>query len=137
MLSVFSLCRPMYIVSVCLYCVPGLHVLIAYIFKILWQMFTLGVVLLSCPRPKFLLVQTPPAIPALPVCWLYCRVTGAKFFIDWHNYGFSIMALSHGKRNIIVRVSEVLEGFFGRRADGNLCVTKAMKGDLLKRWRVR
>lgn len=100
-------------------------------------MLTLFVALLVCQRPRHLLVQTPPAIPALAVCWFYCRLMRSSFVIDWHNYGFSIMALTHGKNNRLVTMSEVFEGFVGAKADGNLCVTKAMRDDLMKRWGIK
>ena len=47
--------------------------------------------------------------------------------MDWHNYGFSIMALTHSSTSPIVRVAKWYEGFFGRLADYHLCVTKAMQ----------
>uniref|UniRef100_A0A1B6HQG2 Glycosyl transferase family 1 domain-containing protein n=1 Tax=Homalodisca liturata TaxID=320908 RepID=A0A1B6HQG2_9HEMI len=114
-----------------------LPVLATYILKVLWQVLTLIWILLRSQRPQHLIVQTPPAIPALAVCWFYCRLVGAKFVIDWHNYAFSIMALTHGQGHKLVRISEKFEGFFGRRSDSNLCVTRAMKDDLKKRWDIK
>uniref|UniRef100_A0A1B6M2E3 Uncharacterized protein n=1 Tax=Graphocephala atropunctata TaxID=36148 RepID=A0A1B6M2E3_9HEMI len=109
-------------------------VLIAYFLKILWQVFMLLLSILRSRPADHLIVQTPPAIPALFICWFYCRLVGANFVIDWHNYAFSILALTHGKGHKLVQMSEKFEGFFGRRSDGNLCVTRTMKGDLWKRW---
>uniref|UniRef100_A0A1B6FBS9 Uncharacterized protein n=1 Tax=Cuerna arida TaxID=1464854 RepID=A0A1B6FBS9_9HEMI len=112
-------------------------VLAAYIFKVLWQTVTLFWILMRSQWPQHLIVQTPPAIPALVTCWVYCRLVGANFVIDWHNYAFSIMALTHGQGHILVEISKVLEGFFGRRSNSNLCVTMAMKDDLKKRWDIK
>jgi len=114
--------------------VKDFPVLLSYLLKIVWQVITLAWVLATCGRSRHLLVQTPPAIPALAVCWFYCRLVQANYVIDWHNYAFSIMALTHGKGHKLVRMSEKFEGYFGRKSDGNLCVTKAMKTDLTERW---
>lgn len=53
-----------------------------------------------------------------------------QFAIDWHNYAHSLMALSLGKNHILVRVARIIEITFGRMANNNFCVTKAMKEDL-------
>lgn len=47
------------------------------------------------------------------------------------------MELTHGEGNMLVNISEQFEGYFGRKADANLCVTKAMKEDLLRRWNIK
>ena len=52
---------------------------------------------------------------------------GSRLIVDWHNYGFSIMALTHSSSSLIVRLAKWYEGFFGRLADYHLCVTKAMQ----------
>ncbi|XP_054285417.1 chitobiosyldiphosphodolichol beta-mannosyltransferase [Macrosteles quadrilineatus] len=116
--------------------IKNLPVLLSYFLKIIWQVLTLMSVLLSCGRSNHLLLQTPPAIPALAVCWLYCRLVRANYVIDWHNYAYTIMALTHGKGHKLVKISEKFEGYFGRKSDGNLCVTKAMKNDLMARWSI-
>lgn len=46
------------------------------------------------------------------------------------------MALSLGKCNKLVCFSEWLERYFGKLANGNVCVTQAMKNDLLENWGV-
>lgn len=56
-------------------------------------------------RPRFL-SQNPPGLPSIVVTWLASRLIGAQFVIDWHNYGYSIMALSHGEKHPIVRVAK-------------------------------
>lgn len=106
-------------------------------FKVLWQCLTLFWALILTRRSDHLLLQTPPAVPALSVCWIYCVITGTNFIIDWHNYAYTIMALSHGKNNILVRFSEWFEGYFGRKSSGNLCVTRAMKDDLKSKWQIK
>lgn len=45
------------------------------------------------------------SIPTFVVVWLCCRLKGAKFVIDWHNLGYSILALSLGPSHPLVKVS--------------------------------
>ncbi|KAE9420228.1 hypothetical protein Angca_009496, partial [Angiostrongylus cantonensis] len=40
---------------------------------------------------KLILMQNPPALPTMFVCWMVARLKSAKFVIDWHNYMWSIM----------------------------------------------
>lgn len=82
-------------------------------------------------------MQNPPAIPTMPVCWLYCAVTNTQFIIDWHNYAYSLMALSLGNNHTLVGLAKNIEKIFGRRAKNNFCVTKAMKEDLEKTWAIQ
>lgn len=56
------------------------------------------------------------------------------FIIDWHNYAYTILALSLGQQHKLVKISKWTEEYFGRKADANLCVTKAMKEDLAEKW---
>ncbi|XP_066993655.2 chitobiosyldiphosphodolichol beta-mannosyltransferase [Anabrus simplex] len=110
--------------------------LLAYALKVLWQSITLLFVLLFKRRSDHVLVQNPPAIPALGICWFYTLIMCSNYIIDWHNYGFSIMALTLGNKHNLVRISSWFEGFCGRRASANLCVTLAMKEDLKSRWNI-
>ena len=47
-------------------------------------------------------MQNPPSIPTLFIVWIVSRLQGARFIIDWHNFGYAfiasytIMALSLG-----------------------------------------
>jgi hypothetical protein len=49
-------------------------------------------------------LKNPPSVPTLGLIYLFSKLTGTKFIIDWHNYGFTIMALKSGPRNILVRI---------------------------------
>ncbi len=111
--------------------------LIGSLAKVLRLSWRLGRVLLSqVGRPNVLLVQTPPAQPALLIAWLAARLRGAQFIIDWHNFGHSILALRLGKRHLAVRLSAWYERVVGRRADAHLCVLKAMRDWLAAQWRL-
>ena len=111
--------------------------LLAYILKVFWQAIILFFTLVTCPCSKKLLLQNPPGVPAMPVCWLYCFISRTKFYVDWHNYGYTILALSVKPNHPLVSVYKWTEKAFGRLAHGGLCVTKAMKVDLEKNWGIK
>ncbi len=48
-------------------------------------------------------LQVPPAIPCLLLCCFVSAVRRCRLVIDWHNFAFTLMALSHGKQNAMVR----------------------------------
>ena len=52
--------------------------------------------LMRLPKFDLLLVQNPPALPTLHVAWLASRWRGARLVVDWHNLGFSQLALRLG-----------------------------------------
>jgi beta-1,4-mannosyltransferase len=58
---------------------------------------------------------------------------GCKLVLDWHNYGFSIMALAHPASHPLVKLSKLVEDFIGSRVPLAFCVSKAMKKDLESR----
>ncbi|CAG9763337.1 unnamed protein product [Ceutorhynchus assimilis] len=107
--------------------------LINYAFKTIFQALNLLLLFCTIRRPKVLMVQNPPAIPSLAVCWLFCRIIRAKFVIDWHNYAHTIMALGLHQDHILVQITKKCEDFIGARADYNFCVTNAMRQDLAGR----
>lgn len=111
--------------------------LINYAFKTIWQALNLLFLLMIIRKPNTLIVQNPPAIPALIVCWIFCRIVGSKFVVDWHNYGHTILALNLSKSHKLVQLTEKIETFIGRKADHNFCVTNAMKNDLGTRFKIR
>lgn len=104
--------------------------IINYVLKTIWQFFTLLFVLIIIRRPKVLLVQNPPAVPALLTCYLFAKIISAKLVVDWHNYTYSIMALNLNSKHALVRLAKKVEFFVGKRAGNNFCVTNAMKADL-------
>ncbi|CEF64730.1 Chitobiosyldiphosphodolichol beta-mannosyltransferase [Strongyloides ratti] len=138
--------------------------LLSLIFKFMWT----GIVLLftlifyTSLWTTFILIQNPPGLPVMAVCYLVAKLKGAYFIIDWHNYTWSILdnKYSYNNKNIkkesinnenkniketkscnrcilkLIKGTMWYEGFFGRRAHFNLCVSKAMKKDLMDRWNV-
>ncbi|KAL6102419.1 alg1 [Pungitius sinensis] len=108
-----------------------------YVTKVILQTLQLLLVLLKMETQSHILMQNPPGLPGMAVAWLVCVLRGSRFVIDWHNYGFSIMALSLGGAHPLVRLAKWYERFFGPLAARSLCVTTAMKDDLQKNWGIR
>lgn len=94
------------------------------------QHLDLGRALMNAPKPDAILVQNPPAIPTLMVCWAAARVRRVRLVIDWHNFGWAMMGLRLGIHHPAVRLARAYEQFWGRRADGHLCVSAAMRESL-------
>ncbi|XP_051244609.1 chitobiosyldiphosphodolichol beta-mannosyltransferase [Dicentrarchus labrax] len=111
--------------------------IVSYVTKVLVQCVQLLLVLLKMDSQSHILMQNPPGLPGIAVAWLVCALRGSRFVIDWHNYGYTIMALSHGRRHPVVRLAEWYEHFFGPLAAHNLCVTNAMKDDLQENWGIK
>lgn len=59
---------------------------------------------------------------------------GSKIIIDWHNLGYSILALRLGKNHPLVKLARRFEQYFGRNAYAHLFVTNAMREYLVKEW---
>ncbi|KAF8887747.1 mannosyltransferase [Infundibulicybe gibba] len=87
--------------------------------------------------PEFILVQNPPSIPTLALAWLVGSIRGSKVIIDWHNLGYSILALKLGQNHPFVRIAMWFEATFGRSAYAHLFVTQAMHDRLAKDWSLR
>ena len=89
-----------------------------YAIKCVWQSLTL---LWCIGVPNFILLQNPPAIPVLPLCYLYCSISNPFLYLfgkkielvlDWHNYAYSIMAMSFDNNTSdhpLVRLSKFIE----------------------------
>lgn len=50
--------------------------------------------------------QNPPGLPSISVAWFVSFLRGSRLIIDWHNYGYTIMALSHGQGHPVVRLAK-------------------------------
>ncbi|KAK4134026.1 glycosyltransferase family 33 protein [Trichocladium antarcticum] len=99
--------------------------------KVTYQIYHLTRVLASGLEPaQWLLVQNPPSIPTLAIASLICRLRNIKLIIDWHNYGWTILAGTHGKHHPLVALSKLYECCLGRLGDQHLTVTHAMARQL-------
>jgi beta-1,4-mannosyltransferase len=100
-----------------------------------WRLLWLQ--LIALPRPDVVLVQNPPAVPTLVIAWLVARVRGARLVVDWHNFGYTMLALTVGRTHPAVRLARWYERWAGRRADGHLCVSRAMQRELAEHWGIQ
>jgi beta-1,4-mannosyltransferase len=82
--------------------------------------------LLRVRRPDVVLVQSPPAFPALALSWLAARLRSARLIVDWHNLTHSMLALRLDADHRLTRFVRRYEAIAGRAADGHLCVSRAM-----------
>ncbi|KAI6134215.1 mannosyltransferase [Pisolithus croceorrhizus] len=84
--------------------------------------------------PEFIMVQNPPSIPTLALVWFVGWVRASKVIIDWHNLGYSILALKLGRAHPLVMIAKRFEEIFGRSAYAHLFVTRAMRDHLVSNW---
>jgi beta-1,4-mannosyltransferase len=88
-------------------------------------------------KPAAILVQNPPAFPTLLAAWIAARMRRARFVVDWHNYGYTMLALRMGTGHALTRLAARHEGWMGCRADCHFSVSQAMQADLARRFGVR
>lgn len=102
--------------------------LLGLLLKAVFQLLSLlWMMLVVLPRPAAILMQNPPAIPSMLVCWLAALRHRAAWVIDWHNTAFSIMQLKYGRYPWLINLAGSIEQQLGRRAAAHFCVTKAFK----------
>jgi beta-1,4-mannosyltransferase len=89
---------------------------------------------LRMPKPDFILVQNPPAIPTLLIGLVMARACAAKLVIDWHNFSCSMLGLKLNQSNPILWIARWCEGILGRCGDAHLCVSEAMRAELAEHW---
>jgi beta-1,4-mannosyltransferase len=88
--------------------------------------------LMRIERPDCILVQNPPSFPVLPCVILAGLLRGVPCVIDFHNLGFSVLALALGPKlgapgGRVVRACKWVEGWCARRATRSFVVTRAMQ----------
>uniref|UniRef100_A0A4W3I6V4 Chitobiosyldiphosphodolichol beta-mannosyltransferase n=1 Tax=Callorhinchus milii TaxID=7868 RepID=A0A4W3I6V4_CALMI len=108
-----------------------------YGIKVFAQTIQICYSLLKIDAPAYILLQNPPGLPAIAAAWAVCLLRGSKLIVDWHNYGYTIMQLTHGERHPIVLIAKWYEKLFGKFSNFNLCVTKAMQEDLKQNWNIK
>uniref|UniRef100_A0A8R1IQ68 Chitobiosyldiphosphodolichol beta-mannosyltransferase n=1 Tax=Caenorhabditis japonica TaxID=281687 RepID=A0A8R1IQ68_CAEJA len=62
--------------------------------KFVWNVFTLFFTLFfrtSHLDLRVILMQNPPGLPTMLVCYLISRLKTARLTVDWHNYTYSIL----------------------------------------------
>ncbi|KAI9815194.1 MAG: mannosyltransferase [Thelocarpon impressellum] len=106
--------------------------------KVLWQVWSLWLILGYRTHPaRWLLVQNPPSIPTLAIAYAICLLRDTHLLIDWHNFGWSVLALRLGARHPLVRIAKWYEYAFGGLASANFTVTDAMARVLREEHHVR
>ena len=104
--------------------------------RALGQSVRLFATLMRIPKPDVILVQNPPAVPALSMAWLASRMRRSRFVIDWHNLSHTIAAVKVGDHHRAVKALARSERRWAKRADGHLTVSKALADWLAREYRV-
>ena len=124
-------------INKCLRKLPRILFIFVALIKIILQTLSLTWILFRIPKFKFLILQNPPGIPSMLICWIICRLRGAKFIIDWHNYGYTILKVND-RPNFLVNLAYKYEKYLGKKSDLNFCVSQAEKreeaNDLYKKY---
>ncbi|CAL3965223.1 unnamed protein product [Diplocarpon coronariae] len=100
--------------------------------KVLWQIWSLFHTLGYRTRAsRWLLVQNPPSIPTLFIAMIICFLRNTHLIIDWHNYGWTILAGTRGEKHPFVAISKYYEALLGSWAPtASFTVTDAMQKQL-------
>ncbi|TVY13913.1 Chitobiosyldiphosphodolichol beta-mannosyltransferase [Lachnellula arida] len=110
----------------------SLPFIIAGPLKVLWQIWSIFQTLSYRIKPaRWLLVQNPPSIPTLFIAIIICFLRNTHLIIDWHNYGWTILAGTRGANHPFVTISKYYEAVLGRYAPtASFTVTDAMAKQL-------
>ncbi|PGH23558.1 hypothetical protein AJ80_02338 [Polytolypa hystricis UAMH7299] len=101
------------------------------VLKLVYQTWGLWAALAYRSRPaEWMLVQNPPAAPTLAIAKLACVLRNTRLVIDWHNFGYSILALKLGISHPMVKLMKWHELSFCRHANAHFCVSNAMARQL-------
>jgi beta-1,4-mannosyltransferase len=60
----------------------------------------------------------------------------AWFIIDWHNFGYSMLAIKFGPNHRATRLAKWYEQRYGKVAYAHMCVTESMHKELEQNWKV-
>ncbi|TGJ79932.1 hypothetical protein E0Z10_g8843 [Xylaria hypoxylon] len=111
---------------------PSIPFIISGPLKVLWQVCTLLYVLgYQAPASTWLLVQNPPSIPTLAISFVMSILRNTQLMIDWHNYGWTILAGTKGPSHPFVALSKAYEIALANTApSANITVSHAMRHEL-------
>ncbi|KAE9553900.1 hypothetical protein FO519_002889 [Halicephalobus sp. NKZ332] len=122
------------------------------LFKLIWLCLVVPFTLFfrTSFTTSIVMIQNPPGVPTMFFAWLAAVLKRGNLVIDWHNYTCSMVRYKHRlddpkqKKNFIQLILGLIadtiswyEGYFGRLARWNLCVSNSMRNDLRKRWNVK
>jgi beta-1,4-mannosyltransferase len=88
-------------------------------------------------RPNLILVQNPPAFPTLAVTWFSLKNRNVRFVVDWHNLGYTVLALRLGRWHPAVRLARWYERRDARLVDANIAVSRGMASFIQTRFGVK
>lgn len=97
----------------------------------------LYLMLLVLPPPRAALLQVPPSVPSLAALRLALLVRGGRLVVDWHNLGYTLLALRLGDRAWLVRALEAYERRAAAavaRTAGHVAVSRALRDELARSW---
>ncbi|CAH8273452.1 unnamed protein product [Arabidopsis lyrata] len=83
---------------------PSIHIP-TMLTMLLWFLFV------KVPAPDTFLVQNPPSVPTLIAVKWASSWRRAAFVVDWHNFGYTLLALSLGRNNMFVSLYRCLLSF--------------------------
>ncbi|KAI3956705.1 hypothetical protein MKW92_028083, partial [Papaver armeniacum] len=89
------------------------------------------------PAPDVFIVQNPPSVPTLVAVRWASWLRHSAIIVDWHNFGYTLLALFMGRSSPFVKIYRWIEKYYGKMADGSLCVTKAMQHELAQNWEIK
>lgn len=92
---------------------------------------------LLAANANIFICQNPPSIPTLALAQILCFLRNTRLIIDWHNFGYTVLALKLGSSHPLVKVSRWYEMLFAQCATIHLTVTNAMAGVLRGSFRAR
>lgn len=105
--------------------------------KALYQAWSLYFALgYTSPPARYMLVQNPPSIPTLAIASVISFLRNTDLIIDWHNFGYTILALKLGASHPLVTISAWYEKLFAQSAAYHITVTYAMARVLNQEYRV-
>ncbi|KAK9355467.1 hypothetical protein V1523DRAFT_405319 [Lipomyces doorenjongii] len=117
----------------------GLPFIVVAAIKLVYLTKQLYQILRSLKNAEYLLVQNPPSLPTMFVCYIFTTFMSrrTRYIIDWHNFGYTVLALKlASEKNILVRISKWYEHWFCRYAFAHLCVTKVMAEVLVRDFKI-
>jgi len=100
--------------------------------RVVRQAIALRRLLTRLPRPDLILVQNPPAVPTLLIAGRVARARGARFAVDWHNFGYAMLAQQLSPRHPVVALARAYERMAAKLAGHHLCVSEAMRAVLAR-----
>ncbi len=116
--------------KVTLHLIPSVQ--LAAPFRLALHAVWMALLLCIVRRPDVILVQNPPAFPAVPLALAFGRIRGTAVIVDWHNLT-SAMAGLRIRSSRMVELLRRAEEAAGRRADAALAVSEPLREHLEQR----